>query len=111
MKVSVINVGTITHSTKNNTQNRQVASNLEKSLFTKNNSNVTFRSDKGALLGILGGAVAGAAAAAIVVATGGLAAAVAAVGSVGVAGAGAGFGAQVGGVVGGLISGDEDNKK
>ena len=65
---------------------------------------VAFKSNKGALIGILGGAVTGLAIAAVVVATGGAAA----VPALTVLGAGAGAGAQVGGITGGLISGKEN---
>jgi basic membrane lipoprotein Med (substrate-binding protein (PBP1-ABC) superfamily) len=74
----------------------------------KNMSSVTFKSDKGAAVGVLTGAIVGLSTAALVIATGGLAAAVAAVGATGVVGASAGLGAQVGGIIGGIATKDED---
>ncbi len=74
-------------------------------------TNPAFKSDRGALLGMLGGAVAGLATAAVIIATGGAAAAVAAVGATGLGAASAGFGAQIGGIIGGLATGDEGKKK
>jgi hypothetical protein len=69
-------------------------------------ANVAFKGDKGAAMGIFGGALAGAALAALTVATGGLAAVVAAVGSTGTIVGGAAAGTHIGGIIGGLASDD-----
>ena len=72
---------------------------------TKTQVNPSFKSDAGALKGMLIGAGLGLAAAAAIVLTGGAAAV--GIPAIGALGAGAGVGAQAGGIAGGLTSGDE----
>lgn len=109
MKVSSISAGQNYNCRRVSLYTKQncVKNKLPESSVNKLND-VNFKSDKGAAVGILAGALVGLGAAALVVSTGGLAAAVAAVGTTGVAGAGAGLGAQVGGIIGGLATKDED---
>lgn len=69
-------------------------------------STISFKGDKGAFWGVIGGALTGATIAAITVATGGLAAVVAAVGTTGTIVGGAAAGTHLGGIIGGLTSDD-----
>lgn len=86
--------------------------NTNKTINNATQQTVSFKGDRGALIGMLGGALVGVGAAAFVVATGGLGAAVTAVGLSGVGACGAGVGAHVGGIAGGLIEDklDENDK-
>ena len=108
MKVSSISAGQNYSCRRVNLHTKPKCVKNKPSELSINKSDVNFKSDKGAAVGILAGALVGLGAAALVVSTGGLAAAVAAVGTTGVAGAGAGLGAQVGGIIGGLATKDED---
>lgn len=83
----------------------------EQTLPEANSAQVTFKGEKGALLGILGGAALGALGAAVVVATGGLAGAVAAVGLSGTMVGGAAAGTHIGGIVGSEIEDKLDDDK
>ena len=70
----------------------------------------SFKGDKGAVIGVFGGALLGVLTTAAIVATGGLAGVVAAVGYGGALTAGAAAGTHAGGIAGGLIE-DAINKK
>lgn len=109
MKICPINSAQ-QHYAKRNVMNQKMCVNQSK-VNDNNPSQISFKSDKGALIGMGIGALAGIGAAALIVATGGLAAAVAAVGATGVGAAGAGAGAQIGGIIGGLTSGPENGEK
>lgn len=87
------------------TQTRRTVRNVrqEQTLPETNSAQVAFKGEKGALLGILGGAALGALGVAAVVATGGLAGAVAAVGLSGTMVGGAAAGTHIGGIVGSEI--------
>lgn len=95
------------------TQARRTVKNVrqEQTLPETNSAQVAFKGEKGALLGILGGAALGALGAAVVVATGGLAGAVAAVGLSGTMVGGAAAGTHIGGIVGSEIEDKLDDDK
>lgn len=77
---------------------------VKSQLPEKNNNNqLTFKGDKGAVIGILSGAALGAGIAAATILTGGLATAVAVVGVTGTIGAGAAAGTHLGGIAGSII--------
>ncbi len=99
---------------KNYNSNRQVRNNYSQKIQNRNVSQPSFKGDKGALAGMLGGALLGLGIVAVTIATGGLAGAVAAVGATAVGAAGAGAGAQVGGIAGAFIEealNEKDEKK
>ena len=86
-------------------QPRRTVKNIrqEQTLPETNSAQVAFKGEKGALLGILGGAAVGALGVAAIVATGGLAGAVAAVGLSGTMVGGAAAGTHIGGIIGSEI--------
>ena len=109
MKVSVISTHLPQQKMYNFYQSNTLRNNsdIKTKQFTSENK-LSFKSDKGAAVGMVTGALVGIGAAAFIIATGGLGAAVAAVGVTGVTGAGAGLGAQVGGIIGGFATKEKD---
>lgn len=102
MKIQAVN-STFYQNKNNRICNRKLVSQQKA-------DSVTFKGDKGALIGIATGAAVGAGIAAVTILTGGLAGVVAAVGAGGTILGGAAAGTHIGGITGSIIE-DKSEKK
>lgn len=108
MRVQAINQSVYSSYVRKNASIRKVEG---QELPRANASQVAFKGDKGALWGILGGALTGAGLVAATVLTGGLAGIVAAVGTTGAIATGAAAGTHIGGIAGSIIEESLSNEK